>query len=362
MDRKKILLSGLLVGFLGVLLVRFGNPANMGVCIACFLRDISGGLGLHRAAPVQYIRPEISGFILGAFLIAVFTGEFRARGGSSPLVRFLIGMAVMIGALTFLGCPLRMVLRLAAGDLNALVGLAGFVFGIFIGVQFLKKGFSLGRSHRLPMANGLAMPVLALVLLVLVAAAPAFIFFSESGPAASKAPLLLSLAAGLLIGWAVQRTRLCQIGCFRDLLLIKDPHLLYGTIGIFGAALIMNLVFGYFKLGFADQPVAHSDGLWNFIGLAVVGLGATLLGGCPLRQLVLSGEGDTDAAMTVLGLIAGAAFSHNFGLAASAAGVTPAGQIGVIIAAAFLLVVGFAFTKSEIKVRQKGGVTHEHTA
>ncbi|NLN07127.1 MAG: YedE-related selenium metabolism membrane protein [Firmicutes bacterium] len=362
MDRKKILLSGLLVGFLGVLLVYFGNPANMGVCIACFIRDIAGGLGLHRAEPVRYIRPEISGFILGAFLTAVLTGEFRTRGGSSPLMRFFIGMAIMIGALTFLGCPLRMVLRLAAGDLNALVGLVGFVFGIFIGVQFLKKGFSLGRSHRLPAANGFAMPVLALVLLILVMSAPAFIFFSESGPAAARAPILISLFAGLLIGFAVQRTRLCQVGCFRDLLLIKDPHLLFGTIGIIAAALIMNLAFGYFKLGFVDQPVAHTDGVWNFIGLAVVGLGATRLGGCPLRQLVLSGEGDTDAAFTVLGLLAGAAVSHNFGLAASANGVTPAGQAGVLIAAAFLLVVGFAFTKSNISVKQKGGATHEHTA
>ncbi|NLP37850.1 MAG: YedE-related selenium metabolism membrane protein [Firmicutes bacterium] len=359
MDRKKILLSGLLLGFLGVLLVRFGNPANMGICVACFIRDIAGGLGLHRAEAVQYLRPEISGFIIGAFLIALFTGEFRARGGSSPLLRFLIGMAVMIGALVFLGCPLRMVLRLAAGDLNALVGLVGFVFGIFIGVQFLKKGFSLGRNQRLHTANGFAMPLLALVLLILVVVAPAFIFFSESGPAASRAPILISLAAGLIVGIAVQRTRLCQVGCFRDLILIKDPYLLYGTIGIFMAALIMNLIFGFFKLGFVEQPVAHTDGLWNFIGLAVVGLGATLLGGCPLRQLVLSGEGDSDAAAAALGLIAGAAFSHNFGLAASPAGVSSAGQIGVLIAAAFLLIVGYVFSRSDIKVKRKGGVTRE---
>ncbi|NLM51922.1 MAG: YedE-related selenium metabolism membrane protein [Firmicutes bacterium] len=361
MERKKILLSGLLLGFLGVILVRFGNPANMGICVACFIRDIAGGLGLHRVETVQYLRPEISGFILGAFLIALFSGEFRARGGSSPLLRFLIAMAVMIGALTFLGCPLRMVLRLAAGDLNALVGLVGFVFGIFIGVQFLKKGFSLGRSQRLHTANGFAMPLLALVVLILVVAAPVFIFFSESGPAAARAPLLISLAAGLIVGIAVQRTRLCQVGCFRDLILIKDPHLLYGTIGIFVAALVMNLVFGYFKLGFAEQPVAHTDGLWNFIGLAVVGLGATLLGGCPLRQLVLSGEGDTDAAMSVLGLLAGAAFAHNFGLAASPAGVSSAGKIGVLIAAAFLLVVGFAFSRSDFNVKRKGGITHEQS-
>ena len=49
----------------------------------------------------------------------------------------------MIGALAFLGCPLRMVLRLAGGDGNALVGLVGFAIGIFVGTLFMKRGFSL---------------------------------------------------------------------------------------------------------------------------------------------------------------------------------------------------------------------------
>jgi uncharacterized protein len=358
MDRKSIVFSGVLVGILGVLLVRFGNPANMGVCVACFVRDISGGLGFHRAAAVQYLRPEISGFILGSFIIALIYGEFKARGGSSPMIRFFMGMAVMIGALIFLGCPLRMVLRLSAGDLNALVGLGGFIFGIFIGVQFLKRGFSLGRSQRLAGGNGLSIPAIALILILLLIMAPAIIFFSESGPGAARAPFYISLVAGLLIGAAVQRSRLCQAGCFRDMMLIRDPYLLYGTIAIFVTALIGNLAFGYFTWGFSGQPVAHSDGLWNFIGLAVVGLGATLLGGCPLRQTVMAGEGDADAGMTFLGLMFGAAVSHNFGLAASPAGVAVAGKAGVLFAAAFLLLVGTAFTVTGAHISQKGGVSH----
>jgi hypothetical protein len=49
-----------------------------------------------------------------------------------------------------------------------------------------------------------------------------------------------------------------------------------------------------------------------------VGLTATLLGGCPLRQLVLSSEGDLDAGAVVFGMITGAAVAHNFMFAASA--------------------------------------------
>jgi len=65
-------------------MVNWGNPANMGICVACFIRDIAGALGLHRAGVVQYIRPEIIGFVLGAFITAFAFREFRARGGSSP--------------------------------------------------------------------------------------------------------------------------------------------------------------------------------------------------------------------------------------------------------------------------------------
>lgn len=167
---------------------------------------------------------------------------------------------------------------------------------------------------------------------------------------------MLALGAGLLVGVLVQRTRLCQAGCFRDLMLIRDPHLLYGTIAIFVAALVLNIAFGYFKLGFLEQPVAHTEALWNFIGLAVVGLGATLLGGCPLRQVILAGEGDTDAAMVFLGLLAGAAVAHNFGLAASGTGVPVAGKIGVLVAASFLVIIGFAFSLP-LPVSKKGGNT-----
>ena len=53
-------------------------------------------------------RPEIIGIICGAFLIAVVTKEYRSTAGSSPMVRFVLGMIMMIGSLAFLGCPLRM--------------------------------------------------------------------------------------------------------------------------------------------------------------------------------------------------------------------------------------------------------------
>lgn len=92
MKSEKIVIrgAGIIIGIIAVVLVMLGNPANMGFCIACFIRDTAGGLGLHRAEPVQYIRPEIMGLILGAFGVAFGRKEFSVKGGSSPLLRFVI--------------------------------------------------------------------------------------------------------------------------------------------------------------------------------------------------------------------------------------------------------------------------------
>ena len=81
-ERPPFFLAGAVIGIIASLLVFFGNPANMGFCIACFLRDTAGALGLHSAAPVQYIRPEIIGLVLGSFLLALTRKELSARGAA----------------------------------------------------------------------------------------------------------------------------------------------------------------------------------------------------------------------------------------------------------------------------------------
>ena len=79
-----VIIAGAAVGLAALILPALGNPTNMGFCIACFLRDISGAVGLHSAAKVQYVRPEIIGLVLGAFIMSVASKEFKARAGSSP--------------------------------------------------------------------------------------------------------------------------------------------------------------------------------------------------------------------------------------------------------------------------------------
>lgn len=351
-EKTVIAAAGVVIGLIAAMLVFFGNPANMGFCIACFLRDTAGALGLHSAGAVQYIRPEIIGLVLGACAVALATKEFRPRGGSAPVTRFILGVFVMIGCLMFLGCPFRMILRLAGGDGNAILGFVGFALGILAGVVFLKKGYTLKRSYKMPALEGQLYPFMQIVFLILLVVAPSFIHFSEAGagPGALHASVAVSLAAGLIVGALAQRTRLCMVGGIRDAVLFRDWKLLLGFLAIFVSALVVNLILGavtgtaYFNPGFAGQPVAHTDGLWNALGMFLAGFGCVLLGGCPLRQLVLAGEGNTDSAVTVLGLMVGAAFAHNFGLASSAEGPTANGKIAVIIGIAVVAVVAVSNT------------------
>lgn len=354
-----IALVGLIIGALAVFLMKSGNPPNMGFCIACFQRDIAGALGLHQAKAVQYLRPEIIGIAFGALIAALAFKEFKPSSGSAPAIRFMIGAFSMIGALVFLGCPLRMTIRLGAGDMNAFVGLLGFLTGIWGGTMFLKKDFDLGQTKRSRGIEAWILPGFMLLLLLLLLIKPVFnidaggpIFFTKAEPGvvpippgAAVAPVFLSLAAGLLVGFLSQRSRFCTIGGFRDLILFKEPYLFIGWVSLLVAVFVGYLLIGKFSFGFEKQPIAHTMHLWNFLGLTLVGINGVLVGGCPLRQLVMAGQGNGDSALYVFGMVVGAAFAHNFLLVANPKlipAVSNFGQVAVIIGLIFAVAVGIS--------------------
>jgi YedE family putative selenium metabolism protein len=302
--RWGIISVGAFIGVFAALLQKLGNPGNMGICVACFERDIAGAIGIHRAAVVQYMRPEIIGFVLGSLIAAYLFKEFRPRVGSAPIVRFVLGAFAMIGALVFLGCPWRALLRFAAGDGNAIFGLLGLIGGIWIGTLFLKCGYNLGRTQKTYSSVGWLLPLTMLGFLVLSLIFPQvegepksdILFYSLKGPGAMHAPLVVSLLVGLAIGFLAQRSRFCTMGAFRDLILFRQTHLFMGLLSLVVFAFITNLILGQFHPGFVKQPVAHTMSLWNFGGMVLAGLAFALAGGCPGRQLFLSGEGDGAAA------------------------------------------------------------------
>ena len=99
------------------------------------------------------------------------------------------------------------------------------------------------------------------------------------------------------------------------------------------------------RLGLEGKLISVPRCITSDCGMAMAGWGSILLGGCPLRQLILAGEGNGDSAVTVLGMIVGAAVSHNFGLAGAADSVAEDGTYvvgGIGTAGMAAVAIGFA--------------------
>lgn len=347
-----LIITGGVIGLLGVVLSYYGNPANTGFCVSCFMENIAGSIGLHSNIRMQFIRPEIIGFVLGSFLFSVYKKDFKSISYGSPLLRFFVGILLIVGCSIFIGCPVKMVFRLSAGDLTAMAGLAGLVAGVYIGLKFLEGGFRIGRATQSPTANGYLVPGLMFLLLMFLIIEPPFISLSTKGAGAQYAPIYLSLAAGLIVGALAQKSGFCITGGIARIFLWgprevigcpKSTALLSGIASFFVIALISSLLTGQFSLGWHGQPSSNESYGWAFLGMLMVGFGSILIKGCPLRQLISAGQGDSDAGAAVLGMLTGAALVQNWGLGGDAAGTPYEGKMAVVIGLGILFVIGILY-------------------
>lgn len=337
-----------LVGGLAATLVANGNPPNMGVCGACFLRDAGAALGLVAPGPKggpACIRPELVGLVLGATGLAVARGRFVARSGSHAASRLTLGFFMGVGALVFLGCPFRMLQRLGGGDGSALAGLAGFVPGVLLARRFERAGYTVGRTSPAPAAVGLQGPV-AFVLL-LVAAEAAFLAGPRptGGGPPLRAPAALALGVGLAAGALLSATGFCVVSAARAVL-DRPRGMLLAAGALVAAYAATALATGTFSFGFRGSPLAHGDVLWSALAMALVGLAGAFAGGCPVRQLVLTGEGNGDGFVTTVGILLGTVVAHGVGAASSPAGTTPPGRVLVVLGLVWALLHGALVTAS----------------
>jgi YedE family putative selenium metabolism protein len=334
-----LLLLGALFGAAAFALVALGNPASSGLCASCFLVNVAGALGLHAKATQAYLRPEVAGIVLGAFFAAFGTGEFRPRGGASPLLHFVGGAFLLVGCEVFIGCPIKAIARTAAGGAGGLAGLAGIAAGAAAALPFLSDGFSPGRKSPLPEAAALTVPLAAFLLLAAGALGLGSLGAPPVGGITRHAPFAAAAAGGLFFGAAGQRSRFCVTGGFRDAFLARSFRELAAPAGFLAVLLLLNVAAGAFSPTVALEAGAHTDLFWAFLAMAMVGFGAVLLSGCPFRQLVLASSGDLDSLAAVAGMFAGAAAAVRLGLASSPAGVTDGGKGAVLLGFAFFLVL-----------------------
>ncbi|VAW36103.1 hypothetical protein MNBD_DELTA03-1136 [hydrothermal vent metagenome] len=349
LKNRDYILMGAVIGIGAMLMSFYGNPPNTGLCISCFLENIAGAMGLQHNIRMQYMRPELLGLVIGAFVWSLWRREFVPTGGSSPLLRFLVGILLIIGCSVFIGCPVKMVLRLAAGDIGAIAGAVGLVAGIYVGLEFVENGFQLGKPVITTRASGYVTPLFFFILLLLAIFKPDFIAMSVKGSAALHAPFWMSLAFGLILGAWAQHTQFCITGGIARVFLWgpreimncpRSTGLLISIVSFFIFATISSMLTGQFNLALHGQPSSNESFGWGFAGMFMVGLGAVLVRGCPLRQMVAAGQGDTDAGVTTMGMLVGAALVQNWGLGGTPAGTPPAAQIAVLLGIALLIAAG----------------------
>jgi YedE family putative selenium metabolism protein len=338
----------LAVGVGAAVLVALGNPGHMGICGACFLRDTAGAVGLAQG-PAIY-RPEVTGLLLGALAFTVLTGRFRARSGSHAVTRFWLGILMGHAALVFLGCPFRLLQRLGGGDLNAWAAMPGFVLGAGAGLFLERRGYSIGRTTPAPAPVGLLGPLGVTALLV------AFLmggFLRGPGPGSDAPPphafWAAALGLALVVGAVLSATGFCAVSAARQVFTRPRGMLLGAAALILGYA-IAAAATGKFALTW-DAPLSHDDVLWSFLALALLGLAGALAGGCPVRQMVMAGEGNGDAFVTMIGIALGTALAHAWGVVSVASTPTVAGGptavgktvvvIGLIAASAYGLAVAW---------------------
>ena len=261
-------------------------------------------------------------------------------------------MIAAMGALVFLGCPWRVILRLAGGDGNAILGLAGLATGIWFGTLFFKKGYSLGRSNSQSVVSGHSsrhrrLPAPSLPHFPRQPDQPQSgpLFYSVKGPGSQHAPFIASLGLAFIIGIFAQRSRFCTMGAFRDLFLFRYTHLFLGLAAMFAAAFIANALTGGLKFGFEGQPVAHNDFLWNYLGMVTAGLAFALAGGCPGRQLFMAGKATATPAFLPSACWSARLWPHNLGTASSGTGIGVYGMQATIIGFAVCLIIGFVHSK-----------------
>jgi hypothetical protein len=125
---------------------RVNQPPAYGICMACHGEDALNWTVNHlfnthfQVAAISQAAPLLTtvGVLIGAAIAAGRNGELHWTRFGHPLKSMLLGALIVMCALTVLGCPTRLWLRLAYGDPLAVIAVAALVLGIGAGTAILR--------------------------------------------------------------------------------------------------------------------------------------------------------------------------------------------------------------------------------
>lgn len=142
--------------------------------------------------------------------------------------------------------------------------------------------------------------------------------FEEQGSAATmQTPLMIMLAAGLLLGLAagfvMHRSDYCVAGMFRDLFLFRSTLLPRTLVLLVGLSLVLFELVRLSGLVAFPFPFFGPPSGVNLVGGFLFGIGMVLAGGCVVGTLYKLGAGRFPSLLALIGLVAGStlyAFVH----------------------------------------------------
>jgi uncharacterized membrane protein YedE/YeeE len=127
--------------------------------------------------------------------------------------------------------------------------------------------------------------------------------------------ILITLLAGLIIGFLGQRSRFCIISGIRDRYLLKDSSRIMGLFGLLLGAAIGFVAIKFLGGDIANYPMvglSESPGYLTASIIGGVGLGffSVLAEGCPFRQHVMAAEGRQSAMLYLMGFYIGIVYFY----------------------------------------------------
>ena len=293
-QRRASSLWGAVIGLIAVWLQSSATRQTWGICVACFERDVAGGLGLHRAAIVQYLRPEIMGAgVRPAGRRHRHAGIQTARGFRTHRP-FCPRHDSCHGRIGVPRCPWRAISARRRRRKRHPLALPAWPRGSVWDALF-KKAIPLVAATARASSPGHSSPSSPSACSFFLPHFPAnpgrrkaAPCSTREGPLAHSTPLHRFAGAGLHNRHFRAAQPFLHDGAFRDLL-FRYTHLRRGWRPCSPPHWV-NALTGGLKFGFEGQPVAHSDFLWNYLGMVTAGLAFALAGGHPGRQLFMAGK------------------------------------------------------------------------